>query len=109
VGDGRLEAIQTPAERITDQRYLAYCFRCLVLDEVDVSAPRWKREWLDPAAEYCKAHHNLLESVPASIFRKAANFGAALRAISRYRTPRFHETDGYVSSVTELASVPSQK
>lgn len=89
VSEGRLAAIQTPPEWMADQRYLVYCFRCLVLNDVDVSAPRWKREWLDPEAEYCTAHHSLLETVPASIFGKAANFGAAMRAISRYRTPRF--------------------
>ncbi|MFM0124586.1 TniQ family protein [Paraburkholderia xenovorans] len=89
MGDGRLEAIQTPAEWITDQRYLAYCFRCLVLNEVDVTAPRWKRKWLDPTANYCRAHHRLVETIPASICRNVANFEAALRAISRYRSPRF--------------------
>ena len=89
MGVGRLEAIQTPDEWMTDQRYLAYGFRCLVLNEVDVTAPRWKREWLDPTADYCSAHHSLLAMIPASIFRKAANCDAALRAISRYRTPRF--------------------
>ncbi|HEX7907792.1 MAG TPA: TniQ family protein [Paraburkholderia sp.] len=89
LSDGRLAAIQTPPEWMADQRYLVYCFRCLVLNDVDVSAPRWKREWLDPEAEYCTKHRGLLETVPASIFGKAANFGDALRAISRYRTPRF--------------------
>jgi hypothetical protein len=92
VSDRRLSAIQTPPEWMVDQRYLVYCFRSLVLNEVDVSAPRWKMEWLDPAAEYCRTHHSLLETVPASVFRKAANFGTALRAISRYRTPRFPST-----------------
>jgi hypothetical protein len=89
VSDERLAAIQTPPEWMVEQRYLVYCFRCLVLNEGDVSAPRWKREWLDPEAEYCTTHHALLETVPVSVFRKAANFSAALRAISRYRTPRF--------------------
>lgn len=60
VSEGRLASIQTPPEWMADQRYLAYCFRCLVLNDVDVSAPRWKREWLDPKAEYCAAHHSLL-------------------------------------------------
>ncbi|MGZ2747243.1 TniQ family protein [Burkholderia stagnalis] len=89
LSDGRLKAIQTPSEWIVDQRYLVYCCRCLVLNEIDVSAPRWKREWLDPSAEYCRVHHCLLETIPASVFRRAANFDVALREISRYRNPRF--------------------
>ncbi|PMS25523.1 hypothetical protein C0Z16_29185 [Paraburkholderia rhynchosiae] len=89
VSEGRLAAIQMPPEWMVHRRYLVYCFRCLVLNDADVSAPRWKREWLNPEAEYCTAHHSLLETVPASIFEKSANFDAALGAMSRYRTPRF--------------------
>ncbi|WP_321931280.1 TniQ family protein [Paraburkholderia guartelaensis] len=84
--DHMLSYIQTPPEWITDRRCLAYCFRCLVLNDVDVSAPRWKREWLQPAAEFCRVHRTLLETVPASVFRRSDHFEAALRAISRYRT-----------------------
>jgi hypothetical protein len=64
---------------------MPYCFRCLVLNEADVSAPRWKREWLDPTAEFCSVHHRPLETVPASVFRLSNHFDAALRTISRYR------------------------
>nr|WP_245623898.1 transposase [Paraburkholderia nodosa] len=56
-----------------------------LLNDADVSAPRWKREWLDPTADYCQAHHTLLETIPASALRNAANFTTALRAINRYR------------------------
>jgi hypothetical protein len=48
-----------------------------------VSAPRWKREWLEPTANYCRAHHSLLETVPASVFRRSGNFAAVLRAINQ--------------------------
>jgi hypothetical protein len=36
----------------------------LVLNDVDVSAPRWKREWLEPAAKFCRVRRTLLETVP---------------------------------------------
>jgi ATP/maltotriose-dependent transcriptional regulator MalT len=67
---------------------MPYCFRCLVLNDADVSAPRWKHEWLEPTAEFCSVHHTLLETVPASVFRLSGHFAAALRAISRYREMR---------------------
>jgi hypothetical protein len=67
--DNRLSHMQTPSDWITDRRRLPYCFRCLVLNDADVSSPRWKREWLEPAVEFCRVHRNLLETVPASIFR----------------------------------------
>ncbi|OUL90002.1 hypothetical protein CA603_18060 [Paraburkholderia hospita] len=83
--DDRLRSIQTPVGWMTNRQRLPYCFRCLVLNDADVSAPRWKREWLDPTADYCREHHTLLETVPVSVVRNAANFAGALRAINRYR------------------------
>lgn len=80
--------IQTPHEWVFDQEYLVYCFRCLVLNDADVTASRWKRKWLDPSTDYCRVHHSLLKTVPQSIFASAPNFDAALRAISRYRCAR---------------------
>jgi hypothetical protein len=83
--DDKLSHIQTPSGWVTDIRYLSYCFRCLVLNDADVSAPRRKREWLEPAVEFCRVHRTLLETVPASVFRRSGHFETALRAISRYR------------------------
>jgi hypothetical protein len=48
-----------------------------------------EKRTLGPTADQCRAHHSLLEMIPASICRQAANFDTALRAISRYRTHRF--------------------
>lgn len=75
VSEGRWAAIQTPPEWMADQRYLAYCFRCLVLNDVDVSAPRWRREWLDPKlstaqrfiACWKRSLHRYLEMPPTSV------------------------------------------
>ncbi|MGF6999304.1 ATP/maltotriose-dependent transcriptional regulator MalT, partial [Paraburkholderia sp. GAS32] len=77
-----------PSAWLINPRCMPYCFRCLVLNDADVSAPRWKREWLEPTAEFCSVHHTLLETVPASVFRLSGHFAAALRAISRYREMR---------------------
>lgn len=81
----RLKSIQTPVGWMTNRQHLPYCFRCLVLNDADISAPRWKTEWLDPTADYCRAHHALLETLPAAVLRDSANFAAALQAINRYR------------------------
>src|SRR5258705_10615216 len=83
--DERLRHIQTPSAWLADRRCMPYSFRCLVLNDADVSAPRWKREWLDPTAEFCSVHHRPLETVPASVFRLSNHFDVALRPISRYR------------------------
>lgn len=86
--EDRLRHIQTPSAWLFNWRCVPYCFRCLVLNDADVSVPRWKREWLDPTAEFCSVHHTVLETVPASVFRLSGHFAAALRAISRYREKR---------------------
>ena len=63
----------------------AYCFKCLVLNDADVTAPRWKREWLRPGEQYCSVHLSELETVPANVLNNSPNFARALLAISRYR------------------------
>jgi hypothetical protein len=42
--DERLRHIQTPSAWLIDRRCMPDCFRCLVLNDTDASAPRWKRE-----------------------------------------------------------------
>lgn len=92
--EDRLRHIQTPWARRFNWRCVPYCFRCLVLNDADASAPRWKREWLDPTAEFCSVHHTPLETVPASVFRLSGHFAVALRWISRYREERMFK-DGH--------------
>jgi hypothetical protein len=55
------------------------------VNDAEVSTPRWKREWLEPGVEFCHVHRTLLETVPASVFRRSTHFDAALRAINHYR------------------------
>jgi hypothetical protein len=81
----RLAQIQTPAEWMLSRTRLPYCFRCLVLNPADVTAPRWKRAWLDPVARYCHEHGKMLETVPASVLRRAGNMEQLLTSVSRYR------------------------
>ena len=81
----RLDRIQTPPEWISPRHRLTYCFKCLVLNDSDVAAPRWKREWLRPGERNCHIHRWELETVPANVFSNSPNFAGALRAINRYR------------------------
>ncbi|WP_407691501.1 TniQ family protein [Robbsia andropogonis] len=74
----RLDRIQTSAEWISPRRRLPYCFKCLVLNDADVTAPRWKLEWLRPGEQYCSAHRWELETVPANVLNNSPNLGRAL-------------------------------
>ncbi|EKS71800.1 TniQ family protein [Caballeronia zhejiangensis] len=84
----RLAHIQTRTDWMIPRRHLPYCFRCLVLNPADVTAPRWKRTWLDPAAGYCDEHREPLETVRASTIRQASNMEHLLKLVSRYRKKR---------------------
>ncbi|OXC79300.1 hypothetical protein BSU04_07510 [Caballeronia sordidicola] len=44
-----------------------------MLNPADVTAHRWKREWLDATARYRDEHSGILETVPASLTRRAGN------------------------------------
>jgi len=81
----RLARIQTPSDWLPDRTHLPYCFRCLVVNPVDIAAPRWKRIWLDPDTDTCEEHGATLEQLPAAIARRAPNMGRLLVLVSKYR------------------------
>ena len=60
-----LHQIQTPAAWVIKRHAFPYCAHCLFVNPVDVTAPRWKREWLDPAAVWCDAHRTRLALAPS--------------------------------------------
>ncbi|WP_250494070.1 TniQ family protein [Caballeronia sp. GAWG1-1] len=81
----RLARIQTPSKWMSDRPHLVYCFRCLVLNPVDIAAPRWKRIWLDTNIAACEVHGITLEQFPAAIARRARNMDRLLILVSKYR------------------------
>ncbi|WP_175924557.1 TniQ family protein [Burkholderia latens] len=90
----RLTRIQTPSDWMVDRTSLPYCFRCLVLNPVDVTAPRWKRRWLEPGITVCDEHRTDLEYVPTSILRRTRNMERLLHCVSK-RRQRLSETSWY--------------
>ncbi|MCA8150237.1 hypothetical protein LGN06_28325 [Burkholderia vietnamiensis] len=67
-----LDRIQTPEGWMTPRRRLPYCYRCLVINPVDVSTPYWRRAWLDPAIRNCGEHGTPLETVPPFVFHRGS-------------------------------------
>jgi hypothetical protein len=59
---------------MTNRQRLPYCFRCLVLNDAVVSAPRWKREWLEPTADYCQGTSHFARDDPSICLRNAGTF-----------------------------------
>lgn len=84
----RLREIQTPAAWASPRRTHAYCARCLFVNPVDVTAPRWKREWIDPHAAVCEVHGTPLASIASSALRKCRNFDQTLKVVGRLEFDR---------------------
>jgi hypothetical protein len=84
----RPREIQTPAAWATARRTHVYCARCLFVNPVDVTAPRWKREWLDPHAALCKVHGTPLASIASSALRSCQNFDQTLKVVGRLELER---------------------
>ena len=84
----RLQEIQTPNAWVVERRGFAYCAPCLFLNPVDVTAPRWKREWLDPAATWCDEHGAQLALVAPGKLRRCSNFTQTVKAIGRLERQR---------------------
>jgi hypothetical protein len=83
-----LEGLQIPAQWNTRRTHLPYCPTCLFLNPVDVTAPRWMRQWLDPEAKDCVVHELPLIDVPIGVVRQCRNFDYVLRMASRQERHR---------------------
>ena len=88
LNEARLRRIQTPDAWMVERRSLAYCAHCLFVNPIDVTAPRWKREWLDPKATQCQVHGSLLAVVAPGRVRHCKNFDHTLKVIGRIEHER---------------------
>jgi hypothetical protein len=79
----KLREIQTPAAWAAPRRRHAYCARCLFVNPVDVTAPRWKRVWLNLEVTCCDVHGKPLASIESSRLRRCKNFDQTLRVVGR--------------------------
>jgi len=80
-----IASIQTPGSWMVARRRLPFCFRCLVINPLDVSAPYWKRAWLNPSIIECCEHGAQLETAPPSVLRRAGNMQQLISSVGRYR------------------------
>jgi hypothetical protein len=85
---GRLREIQTPRWVPVTRRVQLYCAHCLFVNPVDVSAPRWKRAWLDPKVTTCEIHGTPLVSIASSALRRCRNFDQVLKLVGRLELER---------------------
>ena len=78
-----IESIQTPAEWISNRKQVLFCINCLFLNRIDVTAPRWIREWLRPDAQPCVTHPAHVRDATPAFLARCKNFAGVLKHISR--------------------------
>ena len=79
-----IQAIPAPPHWIGSRKTLRYCPRCVFVNEEDVTAPIWRREWLDQELTHCSADHSPFRSVPAIAALACRNLDQLIALVGRY-------------------------
>ena len=66
--------------RTSPSRYW-FCRSCLFVNPLDVSSPRWIKDWLNPDNETCAVHGDL-ENLESGDLSRHRNFNALLKLVS---------------------------
>ena len=69
-----------------------YCARCVFLHPLDVTAPIWRREWLDPNLSACPTHGEDFRTLSSSRIRACRNFDQLLQLVSKHERKLRNET-----------------
>lgn len=83
VNIGDLRDIQTSQHRACTLPGCAYCYRCLVLNPVDVASPYWRRQWFRSDFSRCPLHPEPLQWLSAGGLHACRNFAELLRLACR--------------------------
>ena len=73
-----------PAAR-SERPTLAYCYQCLIMNRLDVTAPYWKAAWLDADGPPCTVHLERASRVTTTAMRTNRNMGNLLGYLYRQR------------------------
>lgn len=69
--------------------HLEYCYRCLILNPVDVTAPYWRASWLEGfEREWCQSRCPLIQRTSLAVLRGNRNMAALVQLICQRRNSR---------------------
>ena len=75
--------IQAPLYWEGRRTHFCYCARCVFLNPLDVTAPIWRREWLDQSQPGCSVHGDEFQTLPAGRVLACTNLDKLLAMVSR--------------------------
>lgn len=61
-----------------------YCARCVFLNPLDVTAPIWRWEWLDPNLSACPTHGEAFRTLSSGRILACRNFDQLLQLVSKH-------------------------
>ena len=79
----KIEGIAVPGPQADGEPLFRYCPRCVFLNPLDVAAPIWRREWLDPAVPACPVHAIALNALRPPAAMACQTLDQPLRLVSR--------------------------
>lgn len=79
-----IQAIPTPPPWTGARKTLRYCPRCVFVNDLDVTAPIWRRDWLDQEMTHCPADHSPFRTVPAIAALACRNLDQLITLVGRH-------------------------
>lgn len=82
--------IRVPLHWEGPRTHFCYCARCVFLNPLDVTAPIWRREWLDQSLSACPIHGDEFQTLQAGRVLACTNLDKLLDLVShRERDMRY--------------------
>lgn len=81
--DKQLQHLAIPALHTESKPLFRYCPRCVFLNPLEVAAPIWRCEWLDPTVVACPAHVIAFNTLHYRAAMACKNLDQLLRLVSR--------------------------
>ena len=84
----RIKGIAVPTTVAHTRTHFRYCPRCAFVNPLDVTAPIWRREWLDPAVVACPTHASAFSTLSPRTAMACENLDQLLKLVSRHEQLR---------------------
>lgn len=79
-----IQAIPAPPPWTGPRKTLRYCPHCVFVNELDVTAPIWRRDWLDQTLTQCPTDHSTYRTVPSVAALACRNLDQLIALVGCY-------------------------
>lgn len=79
----QIQAIRAAPAWSGQRKHFCYCARCVFLNPLDVTAPIWRREWLEQNLSACPTHGDEYRTITSGRLLACRNLDQLLQLVSR--------------------------